>query len=95
MRKWLVAVCIISGLLSSAPKVWGQARNVESSTQLSSTCNFWFHIVDRELHPVRGARLRVIYKSESVEDLTDSDGDYRGEIPVSYTHLTLPTKRIV
>ena len=48
--------------------------------------------IDELAAPVKAARLRAI-----LAQLRDSLGTWAGDAtePVSYTHLTLPTKRIV
>ena len=57
--------------------------------------------VNREIfldhkHPKLYKKLERFYVSQGLATLTDEDPDYDYNIiTVSYTHLTLPTKRIV
>lgn len=51
-----------------------------TSTPIPTVCPFWIQIVDSSLTPIRGAQVKVIYGLEPFEDLTNSDGEVRGEI---------------
>lgn len=81
MLKLSFVVSLVIALFSSTPNLWGQTSSNSSVTQAADTCKFWFRVLDSDLRPIHGAEVRVIYGLETVDGLTTSDGDYRGEIP--------------
>lgn len=68
--------------LDSTAKVTVIPLPTSTSTPIvnPTKCPFWIQIVDLKMEPVRGAEVRVIYGLDEIQGLTDSNGDYYGEI---------------
>ncbi|MCB0127016.1 MAG: trypsin-like peptidase domain-containing protein, partial [Caldilineaceae bacterium] len=58
-----------------------------SATQVrNSSCEFAFRVLDEESKPIRGARVRVLLGFKVIENITNSDGEYRGELSCDRTN---------
>lgn len=53
---------------------------IKPTAPATQFCQFAIRIIDQDFEPIRGARVKVLYGLEFVEDFTNSDGEYRGEL---------------